>query len=298
MVYKKYSNKRQSRKKMAQKPPRRKRRKNKRPKRLNKSQFKQISLLIDKKIDLSVEDKFKLDSSFTDNSASGWDATTKTMFLNMTPTIAVGTAESQRIGLKVKMKQMRIQIRMLPSFYSTLTNTENTTDNLSITRNLFRNFPPVNVYFVSIPRETHETTSNAELRAALKIKFKPSGYYRQDFLSSTEQKTVKAIKLISKCQLKQKFKNLSVYSPTFPILGGGDSGDGVQVLNVPQIDNAVISHKFNQSWLFENSTNSPAKLTYYLYAEFSNKWYNPSYDGQIDRPTHFDTRSLFTYEDS
>lgn len=293
-----YKKKYFSRKKQSKKAPRRSRRRKPVKRNLSKAQQKAISQLIDKKIDQSIEDKYKLDSSFTDNAAAGWDAVSNTILLSTTPELDVGTSQSQRIGLKVKMKQVRIQIRMLPKFYSTLTNTENTTDNLSLSRNLFRNLPPVNVYLVAIPRDIHETTGGSDIRAALKIKFKPAGYYRQDFNTSVEQNLVKAIKLIAKCQLKQKYRNISVYSPSFPLAGGGESGEGVQVLNVPQYDNAVIKHNFNKTWLFENSSNKPAKMTYYLYAEFSNKWYNTSYDGTIDRPEHFETRTLFTYEDS
>lgn len=262
---------------------------------LTKKETKQVTKMINRALDIRVEDKYLLDSVFSDIAAPAWDANTESILSNYTPVIVEGADAGQRIGKKVTLKNLRIQIKYLPYSRHFSTPIEGDNSETAYALNPFQQLPPVEVFFISVPRQLYADVSGAEIRQACAVKFREPGVYRQDFYDNTGQRLVKSIKFIAKTRLSRKYRTLAVPRGAYTSVGISYP-QAATIVNAAQFDNTVLKAKLGRKVLFE--TNSPAREVFLLYAHFGSKWHDPGYNGPITRPQKFETRVLWTYEDA
>lgn len=291
MVYKR------KRKNVRKQNSKRYRKKNRRVRKPSKALAKTIGKIVDKKLDLKIEDKYKLDSVFSaDHSASTWDSSTESCLMNITPTIIEGADVNQRIGKKVTLKHLRVQIRFRPYSNMHVNPTENVTSgDFIFGTNPFVQLPPCAAFVVSLPRETWNSTSSTDLRKALAVKYKEPGVYRQDLEDSDGQKIVKALRSVSQCKISRKYRVYTTFREPYTSTGI-DYPQAAVTMSCAQNTNSVIKAKLMKKILFE--TNEPAQLVYLLYIQCGSKWHDSNYNGSLHRPQNLQTRILWTYEDA
>lgn len=263
---------------------------------LKKNEYNAVKKMIDRALDVRIEDKFLLDSSFNDIHNTSWDSTSQSYLMNYTPTIMEGTGPSARVGKKIHLKQFRLQLRFLPSGYQQSGTTEQSNGFYNQGVNPYIVQPPLECFFCSIPRDLWENTSSSDLRQVLAVKFRADGTYRQDFINDVGQHGVKGIKLISKISLKPKYRTQAVYRDEYTDLLGNTYPQSLVIENFPQYCNGVIKAKIDRTALLES--NQPAKLIYFLYARQASKWLDTTFDHGIHQATNLSSRTLWTYEDS
>ena len=290
---------RKNKKKFTNKKSRKARRKaTSRKKPLNKNEHKAVKKMIDIALDRRIEDKYKLDSEFSMNQApSTWDSSTESCLINITPTIIEGADVNQRIGKKVTLKNFRCQIRYRPYSSMHVNPTDDvTTNDFTFSQNPYPQLPSGTAFFVSLPRETWNSTSSTDLRKAMAIKFKEPGVYTQDLLDSDGQKIVKAVKFHSKVSLRRRYRTDITFRQPYTDSVGSTIPQAAVIISSAQNTDAVIKSKLMKKELFE--TNEPARKVYLIYFQFGSKWYDQDYQVSLSRPQMLQTRVLWTYEDA
>lgn len=279
--------------------PRRKRQ----PKLLTKSLKNALSKIVSQKLDAAIEDKYVLDSSFV-SKVSSYDSSTKTILFNISPNIANGDEVNQRTGNKVRLKYLRSMIRFLPQ----KKHVQYTADGVpSYVANWIPDLPACRVFIVKINQELAMNMTATELRTALNAKFRSAGHMWQDYAQSTGKRAMSAIKLLSKCVLKQKYRTIA--GSINPIYASGSITETSFTLtptyqmqstitSVPQFSykNLLVS-SVAQKVEMEDTYNSVLKYQYWMFVQLGNGFNDDTYD-PVESPTQFDIRNCWVYEDA
>lgn len=284
---------------------------------VSKSLRKTFNKMILKKLDQQIEDKYILDTSFSDQSST-YDASTNTLLFNVTPNILQGDEVNQRTGNKVRLKYLRTFFRFLPSRYHYNRSVDVSNDqSITNTRNWFAQKPRVMVYLVRINNQLAAQISDPDLRVALNAKFKSPGHCWQDYAQSSGQKALSGIKLMDKFQMAQVYRSMvtswqPLHADVTQMGSGQDfdltpdhGGTAVQV-SVPQYTyKNFLCSKVAQKLEFNDeeatppatTVQGPIKYQYWYFVQVGNGYNNSLYN-PIDPPQDFATRNVWTFEDA
>ena len=243
--------------------------------------------MINVALDRRIEDKFILEANFVDHLAS-YDVASKTLMYETNPHINQGTTGSSRIGDKVMMKLLRIQIRYRPGRTSLLIPTGPGWAPPSCP---FPQYPTVKVFLISIDADT-AALGQPTLRNAAAIKFREDGKYRQDVQQEVLQTVYKSMRLVAKATMKVNYRSASFIHPKYDAV----SNSAVRIVKEPLVSYCVLKATLKEKLLY-NIGNVPARKRYFIYVQFSNKWHDPVYN-PIAAPGQFDQRALWVYEDA
>lgn len=247
---------------------------------------------VDRKLDDLIEDKYVLDASY-DPLISHWDTATRTIIKEITPTIPAGTSVSERVGQKITLKRLSIQLRTRPVSFNL--DPPINTSLMVFSNNLVSDTGRIRIFVVSIIENIASSLTESQLRVALGVKFPTPGTWKQDQALSDGHKAVKAIKMLTKKTLNKKFRTFAVAAESqtahTPFLL-----NKVQVINVAQYSHCYLNVSFNKKIVL-NVGNKPLTHRYYIFAQFYDNWRNTSWDPPAP-PHDFAIRNLWVYEDA
>lgn len=272
--------------------------------RVNKATKKLLNKMILQKLDQSIEDKYLLDTSFTD-AKSHFDSGTMSMVFNVSPHITNGDEVSQRTGNKVRLKYLRTFFRYLPAKGGNHGVIDNSAPTYA--ENWMAQKPDVTVYLLRINSQMIQNMSASDLRVACNAKFRSAGHCWQDYAQSSGQEAAQGIKLLDKFIMKTNYRQ--VVCPFQPVnLSGTLTSSSftatpvyqaaATVIQVPQYSyKNLICSKLAQKIEMNDAFNNPIRYQYWYFAQFGNGYNNQSYN-PILAPEHFEFRNIWTFEDA
>lgn len=268
---------------------------------LAKKQVQAVKALIHRSLDHQIEDKYRLDVDYH-NHVADWDNSTKTLLIDVTPSITQGDGIGNRTGNKVRMKFLRSFIKMMPSKRE---HQIPLLPPMAWAENPIRDIPHFRVFLLRMNRELIDNMSGAEIRVALNVKFRTAGHCWQDYAQSTGQRAQMGLKLLDKFVLKPRYRTIVASKNSQTTLQTASGADYVNtyldsetiVMSVPQYTykNFVCS-AVAQKVEFD-SGDSPIRYKYFYFVQttdgFNDDTYNP-----IFVPDNFQLRNVWVYEDA
>lgn len=256
---------------------------------------KTVKNIVKDVLDTRIEDKFLIDAAY-DDIKTHFNLTHHTILKEITPTISHSELRDGRIGDKVLMKSLTVQVRMRPRFHFQPLNSSSGQTMLS--NDIVPNLPPVKIYLFKIVRDMIPTDPTDELlflnnlQSYLKVKFKVAGVYDQELQTDDGQKVIKSVRQLGKAvSLPQKYRSFGLPST----ISGVPPRDSI-VVSSGQYVHKYIYAKINKKMTF-SLNDKPLQDRYFLYAQFSNDWMNTSYNVPT-QPDDFSIRNRWVYEDS
>lgn len=275
--------------------PRRKRRAKRGTKRRGKSKvtFGKVARLIDKKLDLSIPDKHKIDTDFI-SIVDHYDSVSRVLMKEITPAFDYGDDVSERSGDVINMKRCSLQFRMRWPYSQVEIPDFQDSGSGSTTVNLFNDYPATRVYLLRVNQALGNSISDSSLGGYLKARFLEPGKWRQETQTDSGQNIVSGVNLIASTKIQPKFKNVIAATSPFTDSLGNDEPSSLVVTRCPQFTHFYLNHKISKKWTLDRSTNKPVRYKYYLYMQFGDNW-RTSYD-EYEGPHTIDYRSMWIYE--
>lgn len=254
---------------------------------LNKSDVKNIVKTV---LDKRIEDKYLIDGGYIQLNNS-YNVMHNTILKELTPTINTGSAHNERIGDKVLMKSLTVQVRLRPRFHFQPLNSSQGQAQLATA--LIPQVPDCKVYLFKIARDMIPTDPQLQtqflnnLQSYLKVKFKQDGVFDQELQRDDGQKVIKSVVQIGKVtKLPVRFQVAAL--PSY-----AQNVDG-QVICSPKYAHKYCYARMNKKLTFALN-NQPIQHKYFLYAQFDNAWRNNVFDPP-QQPDDFSIRVRWLYE--
>lgn len=238
---------------------------------------------------MKVEDKYSLDANFV-TILQDYHEQTRRLLVDISPVINRGTEVAQRVGDKVFMKYLKLQLRYLPAKRNFRIGSVGA--DVAYANNLYTRLPPVKIFIIRVVKDLADNMTATLLRGGLESKFRPRGTYVQDFDQSIGLELVRGVNLIGKGQVSQSYKQSMISIVDFE-----QAGPTLRVVSVPQYSYASIFVKFGKKWLYDNASARPRMFRYLVYMQFTDKWQDTAWD-QPAVPEDIAIRKLWVYEDA
>lgn len=286
----------------------RRRPKRKPKKALSKKEYKAVEKIVKRKLDEAIEDKYILQTSYTEQKTV-FTPTTGSMLFNISPTILKGTDISNRTGNNVKFKYLRMMVRYLPAKQGAFGVVDSSAPTYS--ENWHADMPDATVYFVRVTSKLAQSLSTSALEEACMVKFRMPGKMWQDYAQDSGQESVASIKLLDKFKMKTRYRSLTV--PTTQIDSNGTiaitglsftntpiyqpSCTNVQVPQYSYYDMYCKAPAFAQKVEIENTFNKPLRYQYWVFVQLSTGFQVSTWN-KVEQPESFATRTCLVFEDA
>lgn len=261
----------------------------------SKVTFGKVARLIDKKLDLAIPDKHKIDSDFI-SILDHYDSMSRVLMKEITPAFDYGDDVNERSGDVINMKRCSIQFRMRWPYSQVDTPDFQSSGLGSTTVNLFNDYPATRVYLLRVNQALGNAISDSSLGGYLKARFLEPGKWRQETQTDAGQNIVSGVHLVASTKIKPKFKTVTAAtSPSVDSIGQ-DENSVLSVIRCPQFSHFYLNHKISKKWTLDRIDNKPVKYKYYLYFQFGDNW-RTTYD-EFEAPHTVDYRAMWIYENA
>lgn len=268
--------------------------KGKKKKPLGKTQARAVKKMIVKVLDDRIEDKFRLDTSFN-TMLGGWSNLDRSVSLDITPSLTVGTGAGERIGNKVFMKGLKLQFRYQPCERNVVADADVITNALLFTQDPVPQFPSMRVHIFKIVEKLAVALTPGQMRQSLEVKYRPPGFWPQDKAQDPDDDAVKAIRTLKSFTLPTKYKILTTAVPSFS--GPPIVPDRIQMIACPLVQTYSCYVKINKKTEISNGDNKDTKWRYGVFCTDFSFWTNTASQVQ-DEPKMLDLRKCWLYEDA
>lgn len=263
--------------------------------RLNPAAKAEVKAMIEKKMDLAIEDKFLLDQNYINNKAA-WTDDYHVAAIDLSPTINRGTSSNERTGQKVTLKQFHVWFQLMGPIANTLYRVDYATDLLKdnypeANTQPFAKYEPITLYMVRVPITVWNAYSAADKRNILATRFPIKGEYPQDRAESTLLEAAKQIKLLKQKTFKLPYDYHNVLFNT-------NTGIPMnQAISMPKPLNFKMSMDINQKIFMNDTTMNPRDYGYIAYLCGKTNLLLGGW-GDYASLEVLNTRVLWTYEDA
>ena len=260
---------------------------------LSKNQKKAVKAIVDHKLDARIEDKFvrmPLGVSIEGSYSGSYGM----VLQEITPQLVVGDTVSERTGLKVQPKFMRMNIQYIPQGYdSPFIDTESS--NPVFSQGQLPPKIPLEVFVFRMVRKHYDSTPTNDLMQAINVKYRPAGLWKQDVLEiNVPQETVRGLRLLKRAKLSSRYSSQIVRMKDDPALFHSRA----RVINCPLQSSAIMTWKFpSKNMLFENVNNYDANYVYFAAFRTENFLIDHAWTPSA-APTKLIYRTCFVYEDA
>lgn len=252
--------------------------------RLSKCQAKAVKKIVESKLDNFVEDKYQIESTYTALRAGSADddALNKCYLKEITPGFALGTGPNNRVGNKVRVKFLGMQLRMKPhQKAATVTaGATNTTDPFPSTEK-------VKFWIIRTPANVQVDPDD------LLTKYRRYGLWPQEVVQDVpSQQTKPSVKTLYKFNMSPRYRMLSSQTNT-------DINSVMTVYSIPQWSLKDIVVPFNKQILLNATTSNPIHHRYFLYIQYQSYFQDdlPGNWQDVEMPL-VDIRTRWVYEDA